>query len=78
MAFLPNMQEDENRAEEAVGGAGRSRGFGAGFLLGVLSALVCIVLFVMGWFFAQWRTDRREARIVYNLDIFNTPNLPKP
>ncbi len=62
MAFLPNMQEDENRAEEAVGGAGRSRGFGAGFLLGVLSALVCIALFVMGWFFAQWRTDRREAR----------------
>lgn len=59
MACLPETENDENRMEETACDLALRRRFAVGFLLGILSTLICITVFMMGWFLAQRETARR-------------------
>ena len=60
MACLPETGQDEKNMGETAAERGSWRRFGTGFFARVLTALVCIFVFMAGWLYAQKSVQKSE------------------
>lgn len=53
MACLPETEEQEKKVGETAGVPEKTGGFATGFLAGIVTALVCVLVFGVGWLTAK-------------------------
>ncbi len=62
MACLPETEEKEKQMGETAGVPERTGRFAAGFLTGIVTALICMAVFSFGWFAARGVRLRTEKQ----------------